>query len=121
MGRFQARRLGRRHPGAVRAGCPSAASSGPAGMAPPEPGTRRAGLHEPRRAPPPTRAKPPAPAHHWPEHTHMDLTPYRLTAEPYYHPTGHEIALYEHAYAHRLPLVLQGSTGCGKTRFIDYM
>jgi len=51
----------------------------------------------------------------------MDLTPYRLTAEPYYHPTGHEIALYEHAYAHRLPLVLKGPTGCGKTRFVEYM
>lgn len=53
--------------------------------------------------------------------TAMDLTPYRLTAEPYYHPTGHEIALYEHAYAHRLPLVLKGPTGCGKTRFVEYM
>src|SRR5690606_10567017 len=39
----------------------------------------------------------------------------------YYHPTGHEIALYEHAYAHRLPLVLKGPTGCGKTRFVEYM
>lgn len=51
----------------------------------------------------------------------MDLAPYRLTAEPYYRPTGHEIALYEHAYAHRLPLMLKGPTGCGKTRFVEYM
>ncbi len=51
----------------------------------------------------------------------MDLTPYRLTTKPYYHPIGHEIALYEHAYAHRLPLMLKGPTGCGKTRFVEYM
>ncbi|MFT3760636.1 CbbQ/NirQ/NorQ/GpvN family protein [Thauera sp.] len=51
----------------------------------------------------------------------MDLSSYRIAAEPYYHPTGHEIALYEHAYAHRLPLVLKGPTGCGKTRFVEYM
>jgi nitric oxide reductase NorQ protein len=31
------------------------------------------------------------------------------------------VALYEHAYLHRLPLVLKGPTGCGKTRFIEYM
>ena len=51
----------------------------------------------------------------------MDLSSWRIAAEPYYHPTGHEIALYEHAYAHRLPLVLKGPTGCGKTRFVEYM
>jgi len=51
----------------------------------------------------------------------MDLSPYRVTTEPYYHPTGHEIALYEHAYAHRLPLMLKGPTGCGKTRFVEHM
>ncbi|WP_418647933.1 CbbQ/NirQ/NorQ/GpvN family protein [Thauera butanivorans] len=51
----------------------------------------------------------------------MDLSSYRIATEPYYHPTGHEIALYEHAYAHRLPLVLKGPTGCGKTRFVEYM
>lgn len=51
----------------------------------------------------------------------MDLTPYRLTTKPYYYPIGHEIALYEHAYAHRLPLMLKGPTGCGKTRFVEYM
>ncbi|PKO81758.1 MAG: AAA family ATPase [Betaproteobacteria bacterium HGW-Betaproteobacteria-13] len=51
----------------------------------------------------------------------MDLSDYRFSAEPYYRPVGHEIALYEHAYAHRLPLILKGPTGCGKTRFVEYM
>ncbi|MCV2217172.1 CbbQ/NirQ/NorQ/GpvN family protein [Thauera sp. Sel9] len=51
----------------------------------------------------------------------MDLSSWRIAAEPYYRPTGHEIALYGHAYAHRLPLVLKGPTGCGKTRFVEYM
>ena len=49
------------------------------------------------------------------------LFAYRLAAEPYYRPTGGEIALYEHAYAHRMPLILKGPTGCGKTRFVEAM
>ena len=46
---------------------------------------------------------------------------YRITEEPYYRPSADEIRLYEHAYAHRLPLILTGPTGCGKTRFVEYM
>ncbi|ESS14464.1 MAG: nitric oxide reductase NorQ protein [Halioglobus sp.] len=49
------------------------------------------------------------------------LDAYRLRAEPFYRPSGNEITLYEHAYRHRLPLILKGPTGCGKTRFIEYM
>lgn len=51
----------------------------------------------------------------------MNLHDYRLDCEPYYHPVGDEVALYEHAYRHRLPLILKGPTGCGKTRFVEYM
>jgi nitric oxide reductase NorQ protein len=40
---------------------------------------------------------------------------------PYYQPTGEECALFEQAYRHRLPLLLKGPTGCGKTRFVTYM
>ena len=40
---------------------------------------------------------------------------------PYYQPTGDECALFEHAYNHRLPLLLKGPTGCGKTRFVAHM
>jgi nitric oxide reductase NorQ protein len=42
-------------------------------------------------------------------------------AVPFYSPTGNEAALFEHAYRNRLPLLLKGPTGCGKTRFIEYM
>ncbi|MDB5787940.1 CbbQ/NirQ/NorQ/GpvN family protein [Caballeronia mineralivorans] len=50
-----------------------------------------------------------------------DLDSYRLTDEPFYRPAGTEVAFFEHAYAHRLPVILKGPTGCGKTRFIEHM
>lgn len=46
---------------------------------------------------------------------------YRITEEPYYRAVGNEIELYEAAYEARLPMMLKGPTGCGKTRFIEYM
>ncbi len=49
------------------------------------------------------------------------LAAYRIAQAPYYRPSAREVALYEHAYAHRLPLILKGPTGCGKTRFVEYM
>jgi nitric oxide reductase NorQ protein len=42
-------------------------------------------------------------------------------AEPYYRAIGDEIAIFEAAYAHRLPVMVKGPTGCGKTRFLEYM
>jgi nitric oxide reductase NorQ protein len=44
-----------------------------------------------------------------------------LTAEPYYQPVGEEVGLFEAAAARRLPVLLKGPTGCGKTRFVEYM
>ena len=45
-----------------------------------------------------------------------------MTAElPYYRPQGGEIELFEYAYHNRLPLLLKGPTGCGKTRFVRHM
>jgi nitric oxide reductase NorQ protein len=41
--------------------------------------------------------------------------------EPYYLPVGKEVELFEAAYRGRLPAMLKGPTGCGKTRFIEYM
>ena len=46
---------------------------------------------------------------------------YRLREEPYYLPQGDEIALFEAACAHRIPVLLKGPTGCGKTRFVEHM
>lgn len=40
---------------------------------------------------------------------------------PFYQPTGDECLLFEHAHRHRLPLLLKGPTGCGKTRFVSHM
>lgn len=43
------------------------------------------------------------------------------TALPYYRPTGAECAVFETAHKLRLPLLLKGPTGCGKTRFVAHM
>ncbi|MDP1654400.1 MAG: CbbQ/NirQ/NorQ/GpvN family protein [Rhodocyclaceae bacterium] len=44
-----------------------------------------------------------------------------LDAEPYYQPVADEVALFEAAASKRLPVLLKGPTGCGKTRFVEYM
>lgn len=49
------------------------------------------------------------------------LAPYRLGTEPYYRCVGDEIALFDAAFALRLPLMLKGPTGCGKSRFVEHM
>ena len=49
------------------------------------------------------------------------LSQYRITREPYYRPVADEVALYEAAYSVRMPMMLKGPTGCGKTRFVEYM
>lgn len=41
--------------------------------------------------------------------------------EPWYRPLGDEIVLFEAAAQHRLPVLLVGPTGCGKTRFVRHM
>ena len=45
----------------------------------------------------------------------------RVRDEPYYVPIGDELRLFEAAYAARLPVMLKGPTGCGKTRFVEHM
>ena len=54
-------------------------------------------------------------------HVPDPLAQFRITSQPYYLACGDEITLFERAYAHRLPLMLKGPTGCGKTRFVEYM
>ena len=46
---------------------------------------------------------------------------YHAHAEPYYVPTGDEVELFEAAFESRVPVLLKGPTGCGKTRFVEYM
>ena len=40
---------------------------------------------------------------------------------PYYEPQKNEIAVFEAAARRKLPVMLKGPTGCGKTRFLEYM
>jgi nitric oxide reductase NorQ protein len=42
-------------------------------------------------------------------------------AEPFYLPVGREIAIFEACHTRRLPVMLKGPTGCGKTRFVEHM
>jgi len=46
---------------------------------------------------------------------------YFIEKEPYYEPIGDEIEIFESAYRQKLPVLLKGPTGCGKTRFIEHM
>jgi nitric oxide reductase NorQ protein len=46
---------------------------------------------------------------------------YVLTEEPFYLPVGDEVELLTAAFHENIPVLLKGPTGCGKTRFIEYM
>ncbi|MCK6530305.1 CbbQ/NirQ/NorQ/GpvN family protein [Myxococcota bacterium] len=46
---------------------------------------------------------------------------YRPRSEPYYRAHATEVQLFELAWRERLPVMLKGPTGCGKTRFVEYM
>ena len=41
--------------------------------------------------------------------------------EPFYVPTDDEVQIFEAAYRQRVPVLLKGPTGTGKTRFVEYM
>ncbi|WP_297477266.1 CbbQ/NirQ/NorQ/GpvN family protein [Ferrovum sp.] len=49
------------------------------------------------------------------------ISQYRIEKAPYYHTVSDEVELYEAAYGVRMPMMLKGPTGCGKTRFVEYM
>jgi len=51
----------------------------------------------------------------------LRIDEYTIENEPYYLPTGDEVAIAEAAYHEGVPLLLKGPTGCGKTRFIQYL
>ena len=51
----------------------------------------------------------------------IDRSQYLIEKEPYYRPVANEVAMYEAAYAARMPVMLKGPTGCGKSRFVEYM
>jgi len=55
------------------------------------------------------------------EPQNIRLEEHCIVHEPYYLPLGNEVAIAEAAYGRGLPLLLKGPTGCGKTRFMQYM
>lgn len=50
-----------------------------------------------------------------------DHSQYMINKEPYYEKVGKEVERYEAAYSARMPVMIKGPTGCGKSRFIEYM
>jgi nitric oxide reductase NorQ protein len=51
----------------------------------------------------------------------LQIEDFRITEEPFYLPIADEVELFETAYEQQIPVLLKGPTGCGKTRFIEYM
>ena len=51
----------------------------------------------------------------------QNIAQYKVDCEPFYRVSAGEDALYEAAYARRMPVMLKGPTGCGKSRFVEYM
>ena len=50
-----------------------------------------------------------------------EIDAFLIKDEPYYAPVGDEITIFESAFKNSLPVLLKGPTGCGKTRFMEYM
>ncbi len=51
----------------------------------------------------------------------IDKQQYLIQDEPFYQAQDDEVTLYEAAYQARLPVMVKGPTGCGKSRFIEHM
>ena len=51
----------------------------------------------------------------------MPETSYAINAKPFYLPIQDEVEVFERAWAEQIPVLLKGPTGCGKTRFVEYM
>jgi len=50
-----------------------------------------------------------------------DREQYLVREEPFYRSVADEVTNYEAAYQVRMPVMLKGPTGCGKSRFVEYM
>lgn len=51
----------------------------------------------------------------------LEIEHYRLTEEPFYEEVNGEIGLVTIASKSKMPVMLKGPTGCGKTRFVQHM
>ncbi len=56
-----------------------------------------------------------------PEYKEYAIEEFLVRSEPYYRPVGDELELFSAAYNQHIPVLLKGPTGCGKTRFVEYM
>lgn len=54
-------------------------------------------------------------------HRELPAEEYRVAREPFYLPVGDEVEIFRAAFTCRLPVLLKGPTGCGKTRFVEHM
>ncbi|SVA03257.1 uncharacterized protein METZ01_LOCUS56111 [marine metagenome] len=55
------------------------------------------------------------------EYTERNIEEFYVADEPFYIPTSDEIEIFESAYRQRVPILLKGPTGTGKTRFVEHM
>lgn len=46
---------------------------------------------------------------------------YIVKEQPFYMPASDEVEIFQAAYRQRVPVLLKGPTGTGKTRFVEYM
>ena len=52
---------------------------------------------------------------------HQTIDQFRISNRPNYIPQDDEELVFRIAFDSKIPLILKGPTGCGKTRFIEYM
>src|SRR5690554_4050369 len=57
----------------------------------------------------------------FPDQNEREHAPHPLHDEPWYLPLGDEVSIFEECHRHQLAVMLKGPTGCGKTRFVEYM
>ena len=51
----------------------------------------------------------------------FEIEQHRIHEQPFYQAQGREVTAFETAYRARMPVMVKGPTGCGKTRFVEYM
>jgi nitric oxide reductase NorQ protein len=56
-----------------------------------------------------------------PQFKEYAIEEFLVRSEPYYRPISDEMDLFTAAYQQHIPVLLKGPTGCGKTRFVEYM
>ena len=55
------------------------------------------------------------------EHRSWAVEEFRAEQEPYYVPVHDEVEVFRAAWDNKIPVLLKGPTGSGKTRFVEYM